>query len=78
MDCAIVVHLQQSMEEGLLVNCTFFSKHPDLSMEEEEGKDQESKQSNTIRELGHHMGKLQKHKKTSHTREQRGQSFPSK
>ena len=36
MDFAIVVHLQQSMEEG---------------------KDQESKQSTTIRELGHHMGK---------------------
>ena len=35
----------------------------------EEGKDQESIQSSTIFDPGHHMGKWQKHKKTSHTRE---------
>ena len=34
-----------------------------------EFKDQESIQSNTTPDAGHHMGKSQKHKKTSHTRE---------
>ena len=43
----------------------------------EEGNDQESIQSNTTPDLEHHMGKWQKHKKTSHTREPRGQPFPS-
>ena len=44
----------------------------------EEGKDQESIQSNTTPEPGYHIGKRQKHKKTSHicTREPRGQPFP--
>ena len=42
----------------------------------EEGKDQESMQSITT--PGHHMGKWQKHKKTSLTREPRGQPFPSR
>ena len=33
----------------------------------EEGKDQELIQSSTTPDPGHHMGKRQKHKKTSHT-----------
>ena len=45
--------------------------------EKGEGKDQESIQSSTAPDPGHHMVKWQKHKKTSHTRERRGQSFPS-
>ena len=43
----------------------------------EEGKDQESIQSSTRPDPGHHMGTRQKHKKTSHTREQRNQVFPN-
>ena len=43
----------------------------------EEGKDQENIQSNTTPGPGHHMEKCQKHKKTSHTREPRGHSFPN-
>ena len=35
-------------------------------------KDQELIQSNTRPDLGHHMGKVTKHKKTSHTRKPRG------
>ena len=42
----------------------------------EEGKAQESIQSSTTLDPGHHMGKLQKHKETSHTRDPRGQHFP--
>ena len=42
------------------------------------GKDQESIQSSTTPDQGHHMGKWQKHKKTQHTREPRGQPFPSR
>ena len=43
----------------------------------EEGKDQASIQSSTTPNPGHHTGMSQKHIATSHTREQRGQSFPS-
>ena len=39
---------------------------------------QESIQSITTPDQGHCMGKWQKHKKTSHTREPRGQPFPSR
>ena len=38
----------------------------------EEDKDQESIQSSTTSGPGHHMGKLQKHKKISHTSGPRG------
>ena len=41
-----------------------------------DGKGQISKQSSTTPDPGKQMGKLQKYKKTSHTREPRGQSFP--
>ena len=58
----------------------------------EEGKDQESIQSNTTPDPGHHMGKfpiwcpgsgvlfekVTKQKKTSHRREPRGQTFLSR
>ena len=40
-----------------------------------EGKDQEPMQKNTTPDPGHHMGKGQKQKKTSHIREPRGQPF---
>ena len=40
-----------------------------------EGKDQESIQSSTTPDPGHHIGEWQKHKKTSHTWEPRGQPF---
>ena len=43
----------------------------------EEGKDQASIQSSTTPNPEHRMGKCQKHKKTSRTREPRGQPFPS-
>ena len=43
----------------------------------EEGKDQESIQSSTPPDSGHHIGKWQKHKKTSHILEPRGQPFPA-
>ena len=39
----------------------------------EEGKDQESIESNTTPDTGHTKGKRQKHKKPSHTGEPRGQ-----
>ena len=42
------------------------------------GKDQESIQSSTTPDPGHHMRKWQKHNKTSHTREQRIQPLPSR
>ena len=42
-----------------------------------EGKDQESIQSSTTHDSGNHTGKRQKHKKTSLTREPRGQPFPN-
>ena len=42
----------------------------------EEGKYQEPIQSNTTPDPGHHM-ESDRHKKTSHTREPRGQPFPS-
>ena len=42
------------------------------------GKDQESMQSSTRPEPGDHMGKRQQKKKTSHTREPRGEPFPSR
>ena len=38
----------------------------------------ESIQSNTTPDPGHRMGKCQKHKKTSNTRELRGQHFPKR
>ena len=44
----------------------------------EEGKDRELIQSSITPDTGHHMGKSQKHKKTQHTREPRGQPFPSR
>ena len=44
----------------------------------EDGKDQEQIQSSTTLDPGHRMGKCQKHKKTLHTREPRGKTFPSK
>ena len=44
----------------------------------EEDKEQESIQSNTTSDQGHHNRKWQKHKKTSHTIEPRGQPFPSR
>ena len=44
----------------------------------EAGKDQESVQSSTTPDQGNHMGKWQKHKKTSYTRQPRGQPFPSR
>ena len=47
--------------------------HSLLSKEE----DQESIQSSITPDQRHYMGKSQKHKKTSHTREPRGQPFPS-
>ena len=43
----------------------------------EEGKDQESIQSSTTPDPGHHMGKRHKHEKTSHTRDPRDQPLPS-
>ena len=37
--CAICIQINSfQSEDHLLVNCTFFSKNPDLSMEEEEGQ----------------------------------------
>ena len=42
----------------------------------EEGKDQESIQSSTKPDLGHHVGKRQKLKKTLHTKEPKGKLFP--
>ena len=44
----------------------------------EEGKDQEPIQSNTTPDPGHHMRKCYIYNKASHTRERRGQSFPSR
>ena len=41
-------------------------------------KDQESLQSSTIPDPGHHMEKRKKTIKTSHIREQRGQPFPNR
>ena len=43
----------------------------------EEGKDWELIQSSTTPDDRHHMG-VTKHKQTSHTREPRGQPFPSR
>ena len=43
-----------------------------------EGKDQESIQSSPAPDLRHHMGKWQKHKEMSHTREPSGQPFSSR
>ena len=43
-----------------------------------EGKDHESIQSSTTPDPERHMGKWQKHNKTSHTGEPRGQPFPSR
>ena len=42
-----------------------------------ESKDQESMQSSTISDPRYYMGKWQNYKEASHTREPRGQSFPS-
>ena len=42
-----------------------------MDKSKKEGKDQESIQSSTIPDRGHHMGKKQTYKKT-HTREPRG------
>ena len=53
------------------------SFHKFAKQSKEEGKDQKSIQSNTIPDLGHNMGKWQKRKTAQHTREQRGQPFPS-
>ena len=44
----------------------------------QEGKDQESIQSSTTPDPGHHMGRWQEHKGTSHTSEPRDQPFPSR
>ena len=41
----------------------------------EEGEDQESMQSSTTPDPGHYMGKRQKHKKTSQTREPKRSTF---
>ena len=49
----------------------------DVKQFKQEGKDRESIESNTTPDPGHHMGKWQKHKKTSHTKEPSGQPFPS-
>ena len=46
-----------------------------FNQNKEEGKDEESIQLRTTPDLKHHMGKLQKQKKTSHTRDPRGQFF---
>ena len=55
-----------------------YALNPDrLINSKKEGKDQESIQSSTTPDPGHHMGKSQIHNKTSHTREPRGQPFPS-
>ena len=55
-----------------------FSLMKDKDKGSKEGaKDQESIESKTTPELGHHVGKWQKHKKTSHAREPGGQSFPA-
>ena len=47
-----------------------------LAQSKEDGKDQESIQSSTT--PYHHMGKWQKHKEISNTKEPRGQSFYSR
>ena len=44
----------------------------DIMQSKEEGKDQESIQSSTTPDPGHHIGKMTQTKKTSHTREPRG------
>ena len=44
----------------------------------EEGKDQRSIQSRSSPDFEHHMGQWQKHKKTQHTREPRGQPNTSR
>ena len=44
----------------------------------EDKKDQESIHSSTTLNPGHHLEKWHKHQKTSHTREPRGQPFPSR
>ena len=49
---------------------------PALSESKEEGKDQESIQSSTTPDPGHHVGKRQKHNKTPYTREPIGQPPP--
>ena len=53
-----------------LYNYLHLTFYPDRS--KEEGKYQEFIQSSTTTDPGHHMGKRQNHKKTSHTREPRG------
>ena len=59
---------------------TFTVRHKtrDYNQNKEEGKTLKSKQSNTTPDPGQHIGKWQKNKKTSHTREPRGQPFHSR
>ena len=52
--------------------------HIVIEQSKEVGKNQELIQSSTTHDLGHGMGRLQKHKKTSHTREPRDQPFPTR
>ena len=57
---------------------TSLKMHSLRSKSKEEGKDQESIQSSITTDPRHNMGKCQKHKETSHTREPRGHRFPSR
>ena len=71
-------HLEISKENCIsFIHLTAF-RHFQSSQSKEEGKDQESIQSNTTPDPGHHMGERQKHKKTSHKRVPRGQPFSSR
>ena len=74
-------HFVVSLSKTLYPHCLIVILHSKLwfqNKSKEEGKDQESIQSSTTPDPGYRIGKWQKHKKTSHTREPRGQPFPSR
>ena len=49
-----------------------------LALSKEESKDQEWIQLSNTPDLEHHKGKWQKHRKTPHIRQRKGQPFPSR
>ena len=60
-----------------VLGCSEVKQNARFSLQsKKEGKYQESIQSSTTPDPGHHMGKCQKHKETSHTREPSGEPFP--
>ena len=77
-DCDVMVMQQVSAEYAKKTTFGTLNKITHVLKSKEEGKEKESIQSNTVHNPEHHIEKCQNQKKTSHTREPRGQPLPSR